>query len=84
MKLVGMLVEQISGSIRIERGGGTKFVLEFPWKPVAYSGANLPPVPAETCHLFRSKVATHSGANLPILRHLRQIILTAIYRPIYF
>jgi len=31
MNLVGMLVEQISGSIRIERGDGTKFVLEFPW-----------------------------------------------------
>jgi len=32
MKIVGMLVEQISGNIRIERGDGTKFVLEFPWK----------------------------------------------------
>ncbi len=35
MKMVGMLVEQISGNIRIERGDGTKFVLEFPWKPPA-------------------------------------------------
>ncbi len=29
MQLVGMLVEQIDGSIRIERGTGSKFVLEF-------------------------------------------------------
>jgi len=26
-----------------------------------YSGPNLPPIPVETCHLFRVKVATHSG-----------------------
>jgi PAS domain S-box-containing protein len=29
MQLVGMLTEQIGGSIRIERGEGTRFVLEF-------------------------------------------------------
>ncbi|PKL15147.1 MAG: hypothetical protein CVV49_21865 [Spirochaetae bacterium HGW-Spirochaetae-5] len=29
LNLVGMLTSQIGGSIRIERGGGTKFVLEF-------------------------------------------------------
>ncbi len=29
MQLVGMLTEQIGGSIRIERGDGTKFVIEF-------------------------------------------------------
>jgi PAS domain S-box-containing protein len=29
MQLVGMLTEQIGGSIRIERGTGTKFLLEF-------------------------------------------------------
>jgi len=34
MKIVGMLVEQISGNIHIERGDGTKFVLEFPWTPI--------------------------------------------------
>lgn len=29
MQLVGMLTEQIDGSIRIERGDGTRFILEF-------------------------------------------------------
>ncbi len=29
MKLVGMLTEQIGGSIKIERGDGTRFVIEF-------------------------------------------------------
>jgi len=29
MQLVGMLTQQIGGSIKIERGNGTKFVLEF-------------------------------------------------------
>jgi two-component sensor histidine kinase len=29
MQLVSMLTEQIGGSIKIERGEGTKFVLEF-------------------------------------------------------
>jgi len=29
MQLVAMLTEQIGGSIRIERGEGTRFVLEF-------------------------------------------------------
>ncbi len=29
MQLVGILSEQIGGSVRIERGEGTKFVLEF-------------------------------------------------------
>jgi len=29
MQLVGMLTEQLNGSIKIERGEGTKFVLEF-------------------------------------------------------
>jgi len=27
------------------------------------SGSNLPPIPAETCHPFRFKPATHSGRN---------------------
>jgi len=27
----------------------------------AYSGPNLPPIPEQACHLFRCKVATHSG-----------------------
>ncbi len=30
MQLVSMLTEQINGSIEIERGGGTRFILEFP------------------------------------------------------
>ena len=30
MQLIGMLTEQINGTIRIERGNGTKFILEFP------------------------------------------------------
>ena len=25
-------------------------------------------IPEQTCHLFRGKVATHSGPNLPFLR----------------
>ena len=29
LMLVGLLVKQLDGSIRIERGGGTKFALEF-------------------------------------------------------
>jgi len=29
LELVGMLVEQLGGTIRIERGEGTKFILEF-------------------------------------------------------
>ncbi|PKL15726.1 MAG: histidine kinase, partial [Spirochaetae bacterium HGW-Spirochaetae-5] len=29
LELVGMLVDQLGGSIRIERGEGTRFVLEF-------------------------------------------------------
>ncbi len=33
MRLVGMLVEQLGGGIRVERDGGTRFVLEFPEKP---------------------------------------------------
>jgi pimeloyl-ACP methyl ester carboxylesterase len=28
---------------------------------IAYSGVKLPPIPVESCHLFRRKVATHSG-----------------------
>jgi predicted ATP-dependent Lon-type protease len=28
---------------------------------IAYSGPKLPLIPGETCHLFRIKVATHSG-----------------------
>jgi hypothetical protein len=28
---------------------------------ITYSGPNLPPVPEYACHLFRCKVATHSG-----------------------
>ncbi len=28
---------------------------------IAYSGPNLPLIPAQTCHPFRAKVATHSG-----------------------
>jgi hypothetical protein len=28
---------------------------------IAYSGRNLPPIPEHACHLFRGKVATHSG-----------------------
>ena len=31
----------------------------------AQSGAKLPPVPFESCHSFRGKVATHSGNRLP-------------------
>jgi len=30
---------------------------------VVDSGSNLPPIPAETCHPFRFKPATHSGRN---------------------
>jgi len=30
MKLLGMMTEQIKGNINIERGNGTKFILEFP------------------------------------------------------
>jgi two-component sensor histidine kinase len=37
MKMVSMLIEQISGNICIERGNGTKFVIEFPWKPIVKS-----------------------------------------------
>jgi len=36
--------------------------LIFPvFEVIADSGVNLPPIPGETCHLFRLKVATHSG-----------------------
>lgn len=28
---------------------------------IAYSGSNLPLIPENACHLFRCKVATHSG-----------------------
>ncbi|GEM_PF-6128508 len=31
------------------------------WEEIAYSGPNLPLIPAQTCHPFRAKVATHSG-----------------------
>ena len=30
MQLVRMLTEQIEGTISVERGNGTKFILEFP------------------------------------------------------
>ena len=30
LQLVGMLVEKLDGSVAIERGGGTRFVIEFP------------------------------------------------------
>jgi len=33
--------------------------------PFAYSGARLPPIPWESCHLIHGKVATHSTAKLP-------------------
>ena len=29
MQLIGMLTEQLGGSVKIERGSGTKFILEF-------------------------------------------------------
>jgi len=32
MQLIGLLVQQIQGTIRIERGSGTRFVMEFPGK----------------------------------------------------
>jgi hypothetical protein len=31
----------------------------------AYSAANLPLIPQQSCHLFPTKVATDSTANLP-------------------
>ena len=33
--------------------------------PLAYSTANLPLIPQQSCHLFHTKVATDSTANLP-------------------
>ena len=51
-----ILKAYIYEAIEVEKAG-----LKVNLKKTAYSGVKLPPIPVESCHLFRRKVATCSG-----------------------